>query len=30
MQRLPVVNYSSNQNKQLHFEREGDAWKIVR
>ena len=30
MERLPVVNYSSNQNKELHFEREGDAWKIVR
>ncbi len=30
MQRIPVVNYSSNQNKELRFEREGNAWKIVK
>lgn len=30
MKRIPVVNYSSNQNKELHFERENNAWKIVR
>jgi len=30
MQRIPVVNYSSNVDKELHFERENGAWKIVK
>lgn len=30
MKRIPVVNYSSNINKELQFEREGNAWKIVK
>lgn len=30
MQRIPVVNYSSNVNKELQFERTGTAWKIVK
>jgi len=30
MQRIPVVNYSSNVDKELQFERENGAWKIVK
>jgi len=28
VQGIPVVNYSSNLNKELQFQREGNAWKI--
>ncbi len=28
LQGIPVVNYSSNLNKELQFQREGNAWKI--
>lgn len=30
MQRIPVVNYTSNVSKELQFERDGSQWKIVK
>lgn len=30
MQRIPVVNYTSNVDKELQFERIGNNWKIIR
>lgn len=30
MKRIPVTNFASNLNKELHFERVADNWKIVK